>query len=631
MKRRVDLSFPLSWRLLFCGAILSFLLAGALVFFAFLRGGGIWTIKAGAADPRSRELRYIDALIEEGRNETKVEGLLSEIEKRADSVEEVLPALKRRRRLALGDPAFISGYLGVARKTLIRFPSSEAAGALAAEALLLAGETGEELRHQAERLGGSDFPMTALCALILGRNLAGPREALRVPGVEMSLSRIGALFPEDQERRLAVAMDLVLILILKKDIPGAEARLNALLPERAVPTTGAGERLRILGAEFFYDTGRPLRTAEILAASTSDEDLDFEADALFLGGDRERARVIWRLLAAPGDTGPVDEGRGNRVSADPGKRDIRFRAFYNLAAGSSDPKEEKAWLEALLGEDSAQRAAPNRGAPVRAIPGRRVPAPAGRREAPNPAPPPPRGATLDGAGGDGMALSEPVLYGLIRYTRLLETSRAIPMLEEGHLRAEPFLDLESLRRRLEILPPERGPPEVWLLLGRHPERETLCRWAVWYFNFQHHWDEEARLLSHAAKSGFQGSWVQLYRAVALLREGDTGGGGTLLSTIGPAEEAWEEREENWVIAADLGLVREVWGGYAAALVWFERAAALLEGVPRSGREAARVQVHRARCLGALRREGEARDALERALELDPDNLDAPAELRRMEL
>jgi hypothetical protein len=48
------------------------------------------------------------------------------------------------------------------------------------------------------------------------------------------------------------------------------------------------------------------------------------------------------------------------------------------------------------------------------------------------------------------------------------------------------------------------------------------------------------------------------------------------------------------------------------------------------KEAARIQLYLARCLRALGRFGEVRPVLERAGELDPDNLNIRLELRRLE-
>jgi hypothetical protein len=47
-------------------------------------------------------------------------------------------------------------------------------------------------------------------------------------------------------------------------------------------------------------------------------------------------------------------------------------------------------------------------------------------------------------------------------------------------------------------------------------------------------------------------------------------------------------------------------------------------------DAARVQVRIARCLRGLGREAESRRVLDYALDLDPDNLDAALEKRRLE-
>jgi tetratricopeptide (TPR) repeat protein len=64
---------------------------------------------------------------------------------------------------------------------------------------------------------------------------------------------------------------------------------------------------------------------------------------------------------------------------------------------------------------------------------------------------------------------------------------------------------------------------------------------------------------------------------------------------------------------------------SAALAYYESAAALAG----RGKSAAAIQIRIARCLQALGRDRESRRVLDYALDLDPENLEARYELRRL--
>jgi hypothetical protein len=60
------------------------------------------------------------------------------------------------------------------------------------------------------------------------------------------------------------------------------------------------------------------------------------------------------------------------------------------------------------------------------------------------------------------------------------------------------------------------------------------------------------------------------------------------------------------------------------------AAAETEAAAPELKDAARVQIRIARCLRSLGREAESRRVLDYALDIDPDNLEAALEKRRLE-
>jgi tetratricopeptide (TPR) repeat protein len=323
-------------------------------------------------------------------------------------------------------------------------------------------------------------------------------------------------------------------------------------------------------AWFFYDHANPLMAAELFARLPKDEDTEMEAGALALAGETVRARELWRLLVSPRLDGQNEDPPGGS----------RIRSLYNLAAVSADEEEEKVWLERLFVELN-------------------------------------RPASFS-------AGTSAAVFGLIRYTRILDTPRSIVILAGEGRQKNPFLDLELLRRRLDTWPLDKSLAEAWLLLERHPEEERLYRWAAYFFDWQKQYTETAQLLKNAANRQISSSWLDLHRALALLREGKTSGGEKIL------KDALETRrlppETAWLYHANLGRVSEGRRSFSAALDYYRNAAALVT----SKAEAARLQLRISRCLMVLGRDRESRRAVENALELDPDNLDARYELRRLD-
>jgi tetratricopeptide (TPR) repeat protein len=535
------------------GLILALGLSWGLVFFTLAAGRG----PEIPEEPLfNRELYPLDLAIgAAGPGSLSREDLtrrLDRLERRARTPEERLSVLKRRRILAMRDPAFLDPYRGAIKKTASKYPSQETLSALEAEALVLWEDPNAEERRQlgdlAGRLDRDRFPSLVLSARVLAGDLADPGTALSVPRIDALLTG-GSLLPHlGESRQRALLVNALVLQTIRGDIPGASVRIGGL----------EGPHTNRFAAEFYYDFGNPMRTAELLSRSAEDGDVALEADAFYLAGETGSARSLWALLAAPAQPG-----------GDPGSREISLRSLYNLAA--TGPEEEQKWLETLF----ARR-------------------------------------TMTG----DESLGPPALYGIIRYTRFQDPRRAIAILDEEGLRDEPFLDLELLRRRLEILPPDRGVPEVWLLLNRHGREEALYRWAAWYFDRQKMYDETAQVLKNAGAYQFKGPWVALHRSLALFREGRNDEGEELLKNAGSG---------GWVIPANLGRVTETLSP-SAALGYYEEAASLAG----RGASAAAVQLRIARCLQALGRDRESRRVLDYALDLDPDSLEARHELRRLD-
>jgi tetratricopeptide (TPR) repeat protein len=315
----------------------------------------------------------------------------------------------------------------------------------------------------------------------------------------------------------------------------------------------------------------------LFSAFSDERSLARAADALWLGGEGNGARNIWTYLVSP----PGDR----REKPLPG---IRNRSLYNLAASADQEGEGLRRLEELV-------AAANAGEP----PWYQEPLNA-----------------------------EPAyIYGVIRYTRLLDTGRALAILETGRLGSHPLLDLEHTRRRLEGQPLDRNVAGVWQLLGRHPGNGDLFQWAAWYFSYQRRYDELALLIralerTPSPETPSPGPWLELHRSLALMRDSRLEEAAERLRALSSDPAAGSL----WEIPANLGRILESRRLPAAALEHYERAAALAQ----DRQTVSRLQYRIGLCLRGLGRDEESRRVLERALELNPDNLSARLELHRLD-
>jgi tetratricopeptide (TPR) repeat protein len=182
------------------------------------------------------------------------------------------------------------------------------------------------------------------------------------------------------------------------------------------------------------------------------------------------------------------------------------------------------------------------------------------------------------------------------------------------------IDLEILKRQTEIAEVARVIAETWLLLDRHPAAEDIYQWGIWYCNLQRNYTENAMLLRNAARHNFTGWWINLYEALRLIREGNTDAAEVLLAAI--------PTNTHWAAAANLGRILEARHAPARALESYERALAVVTALGLYN-TASGIQVNIARCLLTLGRIDESRRALEYALDLNEDNLNARLELSRL--
>jgi tetratricopeptide (TPR) repeat protein len=331
----------------------------------------------------------------------------------------------------------------------------------------------------------------------------------------------------------------------------------------------------IFGAEFFYDHDDFLRSAEFFSRFTDDPSLARQADALWLAGFADSAAGLWRAASS-------------------GSGDTRPRSLYNLVSTVSEPAEKLRLLERLFSGDPAYE------------PGR--------------------------------------LFGVLRYSRLAVNDRALAILDRTD-KTEPLFDLELLRRRCENWTIDKTIAETWILLNNHGGDLRLAEWAAWYFDFQRRHAETALLLGNLERNGVKAPWMELHRAFAMIREGDFSGAEQTLRAAGGGVNRYGRY---WQAAANLALILALDRKPEEALGLFEIAASIQanevnrlrevlasqrgrHGFPPALREASRVQFYAARCLRTLNRETESRRTLDYALDLDPENMEAALEKRRIEV
>jgi tetratricopeptide (TPR) repeat protein len=512
--------------------------------------------------------------------------MLDRLEKNALGVESYLSILKRRRNLTRivaseYQSRFQNAYRDAAERASAAFPFSEPLAAIAAEARILSypagtpnftGEDQADLRRYAGFLSASShlIPLALDISVLLG-DFSDPGEAaLMTGGAELLNNGISSFSGPEREGFL---INSIIQRLLRDERDAAQSQIVTLLGgegNNGGYITGVSEIAQRFGAEYFYDTGNFMRAAEIFSRFSDPPSLGSLADTLWFAGFHDGAVEIWTVLAASSAT--VETSAGSPAISPAANLparipgDLKIRSLYNLASVAGDTNQKIAYFEKLFAE----------------APGH--------------------------------------VYGVIGYSRLFDSERAEDIITELYPRQqEPLADLELLRRRLDGWETRRTVAETWLLLGRHPQEAALYQWGTWYFDRQRQYPETALLLRQARLNNIDGPWLALHDSLRLIRENRLEEGAAILE---------EQAQDNgvWQIPANLGLILESRRSPSTAMNYYETAASLV----KEPLDAAKVQLRIARCLRILGRTQESRQALEQALNLDPDNLNARLELRRLE-
>ena len=464
----------------------------------------------------------------------RLTGDLDKIEKAATGVESWLSILKRRRSLVRMYPPSIENYKKSINNALKAYPASQPITAIAAEALIkntaINSQAEQTLREWLPAFTDPLFNKLRLSLHVLLGDFRNPQRAHVIPE---SITSDGTQ---------AITMNLIILKIIRGDMQHAASDIQTMM--YLIPSP---DSFRLAG-EFYYDFGELQRSAEIFSLIDDEKAMSRQADALYLAGYEENARVIWSLLSDSHND----------------------RSLYNLGFTSKNNDEAAGWYENLINLDSPED-------------------PAVRQ------------------------------FGLIRYSRLLETNSAISLLQTaGDRDGNPFVDLEIIRRQTANWEIGRQIAETWLLLDRHEGDEDMYRWAAWLILFQRNYNEIRILLNRTEMLNLDYQWVKIYRALQLMFDGDIETAQEILESI-PVEEA------EWNVHANLGVIMEAQRSTVHALEQYRLAADKI----RDPKTEARIQTRIARCYIVLNRPSDAILTLIYALELDPDNLTARLELDRL--
>jgi tetratricopeptide (TPR) repeat protein len=512
------------------------LILGAGVFLIFYLMERSETKTARQQDSFARSLRLYDIQLKDlTGTEKEFENLsrdLDKIEKTAIGVESWLSVLKRRRALVRMYPPSIENYRKSINNALKAYPASQPIMAVAAEAIIrntaINSQAEQTLREWLPGLTDPLFNKLRLGLHVLLGDFRNPQRAQVIPE---SLTSDGTQ---------TITMNLIILKIIRGDMQHAASDIQTMM--YLIPSP---DSFRLAG-EFYYDFGELERSAEIFSLIDDEKAMSRQADALYLAGYEENAKMIWSLLSDSGNE----------------------RSLYNLGFTSKNNDEAAGWYKRLVNLDSN---------------------------------------------------SDPDIrqFGLIRYSRLLETTGAISLLQEDQ-GGSPFVDLEIIRRQTSNWEIGRQIAETWLLLDRHEGDENMYRWAAWLILFQRNYNEIRILLNRTEMLNLDYQWEKIYRSLHLMFDGDIETAEEILSSI-PLEEA------EWTVHANMGVIMEAQRSTSRALEQYLIAADKI----RDPKPAARIQVRIARCYVVLNRPSDAILTLIYALELDPGNLTARLELDRL--
>jgi tetratricopeptide (TPR) repeat protein len=649
--------------LLFAGALYFLSVAGGIPLFASL--GGEKSAFAQALEAYDGEIRENPDLSPRRRN-----GLLDSLEKSALDMENFLSVLKRRRIALRGaDPgeagAYMDAYIRGVERVREQYPYSGPIAALAAEALILSAagkspseEEAEDIRDLTALMNQGSLQDLALAFAVYSRAMADPALARFLPR-ELFTLLCSLTQGEEREKYLVNACIRTL---LEGETQEAAAMVNDLLGTREFSGAPAAllESTYRFGGEFFYDHGNFLRAAELFSLFSDARSLGRQGDALWLAGFTDSARGLWRVAAAEKSAAGQNSGAlqksippGGETGGNPDSASVRARVLYNMASTASSAGEERGWLELLFAANAEYQ------------PGRIFGILRYSRLLPLA-----RALTILEQAGQTEGLFD------------LETLRR---------RSEDWTIDRTVAETWLLLNRHPGDGRLfewaaWYFdFQRRYEETALALRNAGINQVEGSWAALHRAFALVRESRLDEAEKTLRGVVRLPREKAASSGGAEPEAPGgqnsPGAAAGDRRDQPlWQISANLGLLLDLRRNPQEALRYYEIAAGILAagdrlfaqvpppavsavndpvpeavpegaappaagpppvsavsaapGIPAAGvsperRDAARIQLRIARCFRAMGREPDSRRVLEYALDLDPENLQARLELRRL--
>ncbi|MDR0290658.1 MAG: hypothetical protein LBI06_06965 [Treponema sp.] len=344
---KIDLhQIPLLRLSLFSGIMLVLLIGGTLAAI-FAVGGAIVRHAEQEStfyrllkeyDFKSRQIFDEESIALRRRELERLDSDLDRLEKNAGGVENWLSILKRRRQLAKLDFRYEDPYRDSSRRAALAFPHSEAITAIAAAAFIhnsaITREGEDYLREVSPLLASPRFASMRLSLHVLLGDFRSPEQArASLPRDFAASEYVSVPRPETE----VIFLNLIILKILAGDIPSATVDIQMAL--NAVETSASREwasAMIRLAAEYYYDFGSLLRSAELFSLLPDDEALSRQADALWLAGYTDNARAIWAMQAT------------------------KSQSLYNYALTAPTAQEETALLQQLIHREPSGGADPSR-------------------------------------------------------------------------------------------------------------------------------------------------------------------------------------------------------------------------------------------------------------------------------
>ena len=270
---------------LLAGLILLIIALGGLIFLYFSERS-VWK-GFRKQDSFLNLLRDYDATASEffgtQREYDRLHHDLDKLEKKAISVESWLSILKRRRILAKNHQPSEEIYRTSINKALKAYPKSEPIITIASAALVknspVTREIESQLRDWLPSITDPSYNNLLLSLHVLLGDLNSPQKAHELPA---------SLYADGTE---SVAVNLAILKVLRGDYHGAASDIQTMLNRE--PSLQA---IRF-AAEYNYDFGDLMRSAELFASMNSNDAMIRQADALYLANFPQNAQAIWLILA----------------------------------------------------------------------------------------------------------------------------------------------------------------------------------------------------------------------------------------------------------------------------------------------------------------------------------------------